>query len=277
MRSGTGPVAMKLSREPGQGRLVRRHRRHAHGFRFAGHESFFDEDWEARERAIVRDRLARADVLIDVGACHGIYSCLAASMGVGVAAIEPEPANLRFLMSNVRENGFGNVEVFPLALSDSVGVRALYGRRDTASLTPGWFGAARPSPRLVPTNTLDNLFAARWRDARVFVKADVEGEELALLRGASAFLGREDGPDWLIETFPFRQDRYPEPNPDFAELFRLMSAHGYRALHVDTGRDVTPRMAAEWAARPEAVDPGSSNYLFHAAGRAATGRRRDLP
>lgn len=244
--------------------LVRRHRRHSLGFLFAGHESFLDDGWEASERAVVRERLREADVLIDVGACHGLYSCLGASMGLAVAAIEPEPGNLEVLMSNLAVNGFDTVEVFPLALAASTGVREFFGAGDTASLRPGWFGAPARSGRLVPTNTLDNLFAARWRQARVFVKVDAEGAEQELLQGAGAFLEGTNRPDWLIETFPFRQDRYPDPDPRFGELFRLMLGHGYRCLHVDSGRPVTQDMADAWAARPGASDLGSSNFLFSA-------------
>ena len=244
--------------------LVRSHRAHPDGFLFAGHESFFEDRWEARERAIVRDLLKSADVLIDVGACHGIYSCLAAAMDVPVAAVEPDPENLAFLLSNIRANGFERVEVFPLALARAAGVRELFGAGDISSLEAGWFGAPRRSARLVPVNTLDNLFAARWRGARILVKVDAEGAELDVLHGADAFLAREARPDWLIETFPFRQGRYPESNPDFAALFRLMSGHGYHCLHAESGREIDPETAQEWAARPEACDTGSSNYLFSA-------------
>lgn len=260
---------MKPLRDPWIPRFVRRHKAHHYGFRFAGHEAFFDQDWEARERAIVEDRLAGADVLIDVGACHGIYSCLGASMGRHVAAFEPDPRNLRFLLSNVRANGFDTVEVFPVALSAAVGVREFFGHRDIASLTPGWFGGGfgaerRRAARLVPTNTLDNLFAARWRDARILVKLDAEGAEHDVLRGAESLLARARKPDWLIETFPMRQDRPDEPNPDFGALFRLMFRHGYRCRHTDTGREVTGATLAEWEARPADVDLGASNFFFEA-------------
>ena len=241
--------------------------RHPYGFRFTGHESFFEDDWEACERSIVREQLATADVFIDVGACHGIYSCLAASMGLRVAAIEPDSANLQILMSNIRANGFDTVEVFPVALSGAAGVRELFGAHDIASLTPGWFGAGGDSARYVPTNTLDNLFASRWRDERVFVKVDAEGEEYGVLQGATAFMERGNKPGWLIETFPFRQDRYPERNPDFARLFALMSGHGYRCRHAETGEAVTADLADRWAARPEEADIGSSNFFFYPDGR----------
>ena len=57
------------------------------GFRFAGTENFFRQDWEVEQRRIIGREPKTAEILIDVGANQGIYSCLAASLGKVVVAV----------------------------------------------------------------------------------------------------------------------------------------------------------------------------------------------
>ena len=166
--------------------LATRHRPHALGFRFAGGDNFF-ADFEPEETALILRELDNTDVFIDVGANIGLFTCLAASRGKVVAAVEPEPGNLNFLLSNIEENQF-DVEVFPVAVGARAGVLKLYGDAETASAVPDWFGNDESFVQRVATNRLDNLFAGRWAGQRLFIKIDVEGFEESVLDGAAALL-----------------------------------------------------------------------------------------
>ena len=93
------------------------------------------------ETALMRQHLSQSDVFIDVGANIGFYSCLARSLGKQVIAIEPLLKNLNHLYSNLIDNTWKDVEVFPVGLSDHPGLAVLYGASSTgASLISNWVG-----------------------------------------------------------------------------------------------------------------------------------------
>jgi FkbM family methyltransferase len=243
-------------------RLAQRFRHHPLGFRFAGRDGYFRETWEPHERATIAECLKDADVFVDVGANEGIYTCMAAAAGVRVCAIEPEAGNLKFLMSNIDANGYEGVEVFPMAVAETAAVRRFYGDGVIASLTPQWHNWRPSFSRLTPITSLDNLFASRWANQRLFFKIDVEGAEMDAIRGAEGLLGRNIKPRWLIETFPIQRDAARSPNRQFAELFETMFGHGYGCKRIDTGETVTAGDVAKWAAAPADADLGRANFLF---------------
>ncbi len=243
-------------------RLSQRFRPHPLGFRFAGRDSFFRENWEPRERAVIAQELEQADVFIDVGANEGIYSCIAAARGLRVCAVEPEAGNLRYLLSNVQENAFDRVEVFPIAIADAARVQRFYGDGVIASLTPEWHRWRASFYQLTPVNSLDNLFAGRGHGERLLLKVDVEGGEMDAIRGAAMLLAREPKPVWMIETFLTNRDAARSRNEHFEELFATMFAAGYRCSRVDSGAAVTPVDVEAWLARPDEASLGLSNFLF---------------
>jgi hypothetical protein len=95
--------------------------------------------------------------------------------------------------------------------------------------------APRSSPRAervevisCPLLLLDDIVP----DPVGFMKLDVEGHELAALRGAERILER-DRPVLLVESVPFLSPEGPEA------LFRLLNPLGYRGLFCWEGRLLT--------------------------------------
>lgn len=174
-----------------------------YGFSFAGDPIYLDPKWEAEERRVVERLLPKVSAFIDIGANHGIYSCLAAQAGVDVVAVEPERGNLNILRANLSQ--FPNAEILPFAVSDRAGSMALYGDGSTASLQSGWVGTPTSFRQSVPVETMDALFADRWAEQRIMIKIDVEGGEGKVIDGAQRMLQRSPKPYWLIECFPGKQ------------------------------------------------------------------------
>ena len=260
-RAVYGLPIMKAYRDYRTRQLADRHLAHFAGFKFAGTAAFFDPHWEAEERRVIDTQIDAADIVVDIGANQGLYTCIAAQRGKRVVAIEPEAGNLRFLLSNVAANGFA-AEVFATALGRAPGVAEIYGDGDTASLVPGWASTRRSFSQRVPVNTLDNLLADRWPDRPMFIKMDVEGFELAVLQGARGMLARATKPHWLIETFPVAFDGNHTPHGDFVSVFELMADYGYACTHAQTGASVSLDQARDWARRGALDEVGRSNYLF---------------
>lgn len=156
-----------------------------------------------RDSLLMAARLLKpADRVADVGGNIGYFTAFFSAM-VGstgrVDVFEPVPANLRYLRRNVA--ALGNVEVLESALSDEVGQAAFFVENLTGqncSLINGYAPLERNSrhagiqPRIeemvVRTDTLDNRYAGA--DRLDFVKIDVEGGELHVLRGGVGVLRR---------------------------------------------------------------------------------------
>ncbi|WP_254543880.1 FkbM family methyltransferase [Halomarina pelagica] len=147
------------------------------------------------ERAVAADLVSRLrpdDVVYDVGANLGIYTCLAADVVDTVIAFEPHPENAARLADNVDLND-ASVVVSRYALSDAAGVAELaitlegLGSAGHTLLT-----AANPDARTVSVETRrgDDLVAAGEIPPPTVVKVDAEGAELSVLRGLRETLSR---------------------------------------------------------------------------------------
>lgn len=234
-----------------------------YGFRLAGHAAMRAGGFEREELDLVGELLATRDVLVDVGANIGLYTCLARSLGKQALAVEPVAANLRLLRANLRANGWEDTEVAATGLADATGETEIFGTDTGASLVAGWAGLPRGTMlrQTIPLTTLDALLAERFAGARLLVKIDIEGAEHACLRGALRTLERDPAPAWLVEIC--LTENFPGgANPNYLATFDLFFSRGYRAVTASAARrPVTREEVAAWAARNRA-ESGSYNYLF---------------
>jgi FkbM family methyltransferase len=150
--------------------------------------------------------LAPGMVFVDAGANDGLFSLFAARR-VGptgqVWAFEPSQREFGRLTCNVEGNGLGNVRAFPVALSDRNGAAVLRVAEDehAGQNTLGEFaydtGLLRQDR--VPLCRLDDLAAGEELRRLDVMKIDVEGAELAVLRGAEELI-RKFKPVLLLEA-----------------------------------------------------------------------------
>lgn len=147
---------------------------------------------EPEQTAAFVETLKPADVFFDVGANVGYYTVLGAK-AVGargrVVAFEPLVRNLNYLYRHVQMNRLENVKIIPSACSDTISLAAFSSGQNTAmghlAETIGSCAETLENDiALVSTVTLDAV-AARLHVTPNVLKIDVEGAELAVLRGAS--------------------------------------------------------------------------------------------
>ena len=208
-------------------------------------------------RSIAEVTLCR---FIDVGANVGFFSCLAASLGKHVVAVEPHPLNLRTLYKNLRLNNFTDVEVYPIGLSDTYGVANLFGGGQGASLLRGWGHIRSNYTTPIAINTLDNILAGRFEGERLVIKVDTEGNEFQVLKGAQKTLARRPSPLWFVEIG--LSENFGELiNPHFAAIFELFWSHGYDSLSVEADRAVFPADVSRWIGNRQR-DFGYVNFFF---------------
>jgi FkbM family methyltransferase len=182
--------------------------------------------------ALLDDLVGPGDLVVDAGANRGVFTMRLSEL-VGpagrVLAFDPNPECVRRLeqIAGVA----GNVVVHASALSDAAGVAVLHVpvRSGTRLDGLGRLGDTAEKEELtlaVPTVTLDDAISAE--DGRVrFVKCDVEGHELAVLRGASKLL-EDERPTLLVEI------EWRHAGEAIQETFDLLRAAGY------AGEVVTP-------------------------------------
>jgi FkbM family methyltransferase len=160
----------------------------------------------SRSAAVIDALVDRGSVAVDIGASLGLYTCrlaeLVGSSGT-VHAFEPNPFHTGGLRA--LERALPQIKVHSTALSDREGMAELR--------VPVYRGACLDAlgslnPRsaeheglsfdteVVPVTTLDAALGAGQRVD--FIKCDVEGHELAVVRGAAEIL-RRSRPILVIE------------------------------------------------------------------------------
>jgi FkbM family methyltransferase len=177
------------------------------------------------QEAMLR-HLAPGDVFYDIGANLGFFSLLGARLVDGdgrVCAFEPAPANAAAIRRNVELNGLTNVEVLEHAVSERGGIGQLQVVEDQSWSKLAEYG---PHPNTesvlnVELVSIDDLV----REARVpppdMVKLDVEGAEIAALRGMR---------DTVAAHRPAIICELHDTHGPFLELMR---SWGYRVINVE--------------------------------------------
>jgi len=197
------------------------------GFKFIGNTSMESGTFEPGETKVFTNILSSVDVVINVG----YYCCIALSKNKRVVAFEPMVENIQYLMRNVTANGWeSNIEIFPIALSNKVGVVDIYGGGTGASIINGWAGMSEQYSSYVPSSTLDLVLGSRFDGEKCLVMVDVEGAERLMLDGSSLLLDMEPRPIWLMEILvSAHQPKDQRINPNLLSTFQEFWDRGYEA------------------------------------------------
>ena len=164
-------------------------------FLWRGLKTYFRD--QRSELLALQSALRPGDVAVDVGANKGSYVwALSRAVSQGrVVAFEPQPALAAALRDDCWATGLKNVQVEHAAVSQRSGrmVLAIPGNKlgsPGASLEESVRTRKGASSIEVNVTSLDEYFASE--QARVgAIKIDVEGHELAVLRGAAEIIRRD--------------------------------------------------------------------------------------
>ena len=205
------------------------------GFSLSGNKKMASGSFEPLETNVIRELLPHIDIFINVGANIGYYCCHALSLNKPTIAVEPIPNNLKYLLDNVKSNGWDKqIEIFPVALGESHNVLDIWGVGTAASLVKGWgFNSEKYATR-VPILTLDRVLGKKIVGKKSLILIDVEGAEFLVLKGAIESLQNNPKPIWMIEiTTTEHQPAKIGANPYFADTFKLFFNYGYKAYTVE--------------------------------------------
>lgn len=197
-------------------------------------------EWAEHELSILHQYIGAGMTVVDVGANIGTHT-LPFSRWVGngcVIAIEAQPAVFKVLSANCRRNGCNNIEVINAVCADTDGSfecqpdcaaeRNVGGLSFSGRRTNLWHKLMRalrvggaPGIAEVPAVTLDDVCGRRRIS---FIKLDIEGMELAALRGARATIARSHPVIFFEQNTADR----------LADVHEYLTNTGYRAYWLET-------------------------------------------
>jgi FkbM family methyltransferase len=157
-----------------------------------GTELMFKGIHEPATTRLFKSVLKPGNTVIDIGANIGYFSLLSANL-VGsaghVIAIEPDPDNAIALSANIKLNGFKNIEIQQIAVSNTTGIAAFY-RHKNEDARHSLIKSDQDSSIPVKLNTLDRMIPlSKPVD---LIKTDTEGNDMAVLLGARKILEKNN-------------------------------------------------------------------------------------
>ena len=175
-------------------------------------------------------------VVMDIGANIGIHTLHLASL-VGdrgwVYAFEPNPVVREELEANIKLNQLNNVKVFDWALSDHDGEALFHFPEEGMEAVGGFLNTSRAKlakEAQVKTRTLNTVLKESGIQNVGFIKLDVEGAELPVLKGAESIIQRLSGPPIVFESHPLNSTPYGYSRND---LFQFLTKRRYAVQAID--------------------------------------------
>jgi len=168
--------------------------------------------------------------VLDLGAHIGTFALAAAALGRQVLAVDAALNHVDLLRRSVARNGHDRMRVVHVAVSDRPGTVRFH----EASL---WGMVAYPGldAPLVEVDAIrvDALLEQVGWERVDFIKMDVEGSEIAALKGMSQLLARKDAPVIVYECNGLTLTKYGHSTH---ELVGLLEQFGYTTYRIESER-----------------------------------------
>lgn len=179
-------------------------------------KSWYEGRWYSKELRYIRDHLIKpGDIVFDCGAHHGcmaiLFSHWVEEKGK-VIAFESLPRNADVIENNIKLNKLQNVVLERKAVGSKRGKIAITDESDSQVIHRHGYGIEVEMTCLDEYSYLDPSF----------LKIDVEGYEIEVLKGAQHILKKK--PKLAIEIHTESLERY---NSSIEELFRLIDVEKY--------------------------------------------------
>ena len=178
---------------------------------------WYEPQWVQHEMRFIRDYLLQpGDVVLECGAHHGcktvVFSYWVGDEGK-VIAFEPVPRNADIIQKNIKINNLQNVILERKAVGSKEGKIVMTDESNSQVVNRKGSGFE------VNITHLDKYVHLN----PAFLKIDVEGFEIEVLKGAQSILKKR--PTLMIEIHPNALKRY---NSSVEDLFNLIDAEKYK-------------------------------------------------
>lgn len=188
-------------------------------------------DYEPAELRMMGNFIKKDSVIIDIGANIGWYSLnLARRVPDGcIIAFEPIPGTFEYLKKNIAVNKITNIKALNFGLSDRAGTLGFYydPKFTVAASLRNLHGNSKRKKVLCRVRRLDD-FILTMTPRIDFIKCDVEGAELFVIKGALEVL-KKTKPVMLLEMLRKWSVKFGyHPN----EIIDLLEGIGYGCYYV---------------------------------------------
>jgi FkbM family methyltransferase len=190
--------------------------------------------WMGRDATAQFPRFVRAGMtVLDVGANQGLYALFLARLAgpTGrVFAFEPHPELFAAAQANCIANGMGTISLYPYALGSEPATLRLFGSLLNAGDNRLSTGSASSTQSVseVLVRRLDDVLPDVDPD---FIKIDVQGWELEVLRGMSRTLEKNRPMTIYFELWP---KGLRAAKTSAVELLAFLQGHGFRLYHAES-------------------------------------------
>jgi FkbM family methyltransferase len=210
--------------------------------------ALLSQEFESAEINFVQKYLEPGMIALDIGAHHGLYTLLASKqVGSGgmVVAFEPSPRERKQLSRNVRLNCCRNVRIKPFALGSKRSQTDLYlvdgGEDGCNSLRPPVVDS-ETRPVRVEVYPFDDVAPTLGLTKVDFVKLDVEGGELDVLKGALRLFKTIPRPVLLVEVYDIRTQPWGYKAREIVEHLSHLGYRWFEILSDGSIRPVSPNL-----------------------------------
>ena len=192
--------------------------------------------YEEETSDILIDNLKKDDTFIDVGANNGYFSLLASTL-VGkkgrVFAFEPNPRAINKLKKSIKLNKFKNIKAFNIALGSRNTIKKLYLSTIEDGLNS--FVNKQDTKGFIKSQ-IKKLDSLNIKNKIDFIKIDVEGYELDVLKGSKRVL-MYNNPIIIFEYNPGITGVYEH----FNEIIKFLDLLGFE-VHDITSQGLSARI-----------------------------------
>ena len=201
----------------------------------AGHEMQNLVNGEYEEHVIKIFKPKQEEIVVDVGAHLGMYSLEVAKQVQKVIAIEANNEIFELLKKNIQKNELSNILPINIAVFDSVGSRFLNVFGDKTGMGSIVLDSEDNTKKIqVKTDTLDNILKEIKIQKIDWIKIDVEGAEIEVLKGAKKTISsNKDHLKLIIETHNDKNKIKVEEmlKQDFSLNFKSLDSNHIFALN----------------------------------------------
>jgi FkbM family methyltransferase len=225
-------------------------------------ESFFGARWLLRSGMIidavpwmlkVDPYIPEGGIIFDVGGHQGITTQWFSRKARHVHTFEPMPENVDTIRTTLAVRGIKNVTVHPVAVSDHVGTDDFHIYQTRGHNSLGRTNASGYCYSIsTKTTKLDDFADENGIESIDFLKIDVEGFELEVLKGSTKLLSTQRIKCLLFEA---NMLLLASIGKSAGPIYDLLLSHGYEVTDLDqqavTRNEVAESQYGDFLARPQ--------------------------